>query len=75
MEAALKAIKKRNPKKVVVAAPVAPIQTSRRFRDMADEVVVWAEPSIFYAIGSFYQDFSEVTDEEVASILKEIVKA
>jgi putative phosphoribosyl transferase len=55
--------------KVVLAAPVAPVETSARFADDADELVVVVTPEPFYAVGQFYLDFSEVSDQDVMRVL------
>jgi putative phosphoribosyl transferase len=55
---------------VVVAAPVAPPDVGSRLSDVADEVVVVESPRGFQAIGSFYADFSQTTDEEVRRLLR-----
>lgn len=55
--------------RVVVAAPVAPPEVSDRLLGDADEVVVVDEPPLFYAIGQFYRDFDQTTDDEVGSLL------
>ena len=55
--------------RVVVAAPVAPLETVEHLRGIADEVVTVATPDPFFAIGRFYDDFHQVSDEEVKEIL------
>lgn len=57
------------PKKVVVATPVASPEALRKLQKKADEVVCLYAPEDFLAVGEFYSDFSEVTDEEVIRIL------
>ena len=51
--------------RVVLATPVAPPQTVRALHDVADEVIALDTPVQFYAIGQFYRDFKQTTDEEV----------
>ena len=59
-------VKKRNPYKVVLAAPVSPEDTVIMLRqNCADEVLVYETPSPFFAVGMFYDDFHQVSDEEV----------
>lgn len=53
------------PKKVVVATPVASAEAMRKLQQKADEVVCLYAPENFRAVGQFYDDFSEVTDEDV----------
>jgi putative phosphoribosyl transferase len=55
--------------KVILAAPVAPPDVTRRFEGDVDEIVVCATPEPFSGVGQFYDDFSQVSDEEVVDIL------
>ncbi len=55
--------------RVVIATPVAPIDTVRELSAVADDVVVVATPSPFFAIGQWYVDFRQTTDAEVAQAL------
>jgi putative phosphoribosyl transferase len=68
--AALQAIRKRKPKELVLAVPVAPPDTIKELRKEADTVVCLETPEIFGAIGYFYRDFRQVSDHEVVEILK-----
>jgi putative phosphoribosyl transferase len=70
MEAALHATRRANPKRLVLAVPVAPPDTIERLRPQADEVVCLATPRLFGAIGAFYDDFRQLTDEEVVGLLR-----
>lgn len=67
--AALQAIRRRLPKKLVLAIPVAPTDTLASLQDDADEIVCLEDHEIFGAIGYFYDDFRQTTDEEVIDIL------
>lgn len=67
--AALQAMRQHKPKKLVLAVPVAPTETLRKLRDDADEVVCLEDYQDFGAIGYFYSDFRQVTDEQVTEIL------
>ncbi len=69
MRAALRATRMRKPKKLILAVPVAPTQTLTELRPEADEIVCLEDHSAFGAIGFFYADFSQVTDEEVSEML------
>jgi putative phosphoribosyl transferase len=62
-------------RRVVLAAPVAPEETGRRFAGIADEVVTLATPAGFMAVGQFYVDFSQVPDETVLDLLEESRRA
>lgn len=68
---AVEEIRFHKPKKIVVAAPVASPDSARKIRAVADELVVLYEPQIFYAVGQFYENFDQVSDEEVIEILKD----
>ena len=70
MEAALHATRRADPKRLVLATPVAPPDTIERLRAQADEVVCLATPRLFDAIGSFYDDFRQLSDEEVVDLLR-----
>jgi len=71
IRAGVAALKQANPARIVIAVPVAPMSTCERLRGEVDEVVCVHEPHIFYAIGQFYEDFSQVTDEEVTNLLRQ----
>jgi putative phosphoribosyl transferase len=70
MEAALHATRRADPQRLVLATPVAPPDTIERLRTRADEVVCLATPRLFDTIGSFYEDFRQLTDEEVIDLLR-----
>ena len=67
--AALRATLMRQPDKLILAVPVGPTDTIAAMRDEADEVVCLEEYEIFGAIGYFYDDFRQITDQEVIDIL------
>ena len=68
--AALQAIRRRKPKELVLAVPVAPPDTIERLRGEVDALICLQTPESFGAIGYFYRDFRQVSDEEVVEILK-----
>jgi putative phosphoribosyl transferase len=68
MEAAVRLLRARNAGRIVVAVPVASPEAAARIRAVADELVALAEPEAFYAVGQFYEDFSQVSDEEALEI-------
>ncbi len=70
MIAALHAIRAKKPKKLVCAVPVAPPDTLEKVRPYADEMVCLHAPEMFYAVGQFYADFPQVSDEEVMALLE-----
>ena len=67
--AAIAALRERGASRVVLAVPVAPHSTLEDLRLIADDVVVLETPIEFYAIGEFYADFSQTTDDEVVGLL------
>jgi predicted phosphoribosyltransferase len=69
IRAAVAALRKSGCLRIIVAVPVGPPDTCRQLRREADEVICLLEPEDFCAVGEFYQDFSQVTDEEVGSLL------
>jgi predicted phosphoribosyltransferase len=69
MRAAVAALKQQQPARVVVAVPVASPETCEDLRREADEVVCLVTPEPFYAVGLWYQDFSQTTDEEVRALV------
>lgn len=69
MKAALRAIRQRGPSKLALAVPVAPVDALAELRPEVDDLVCLDTPEPFDAIGCFYRDFSQVSDEEVVAIL------
>jgi len=69
MLAALRALRQRHPKRLVLAVPVAPIETLDRLRGEADDVVCVEAHGYFGAIGAYYDDFRQVSDEQVVAAL------
>jgi putative phosphoribosyl transferase len=69
MIAALHALRAKSPKRLVCAVPVAPPDTLEKVNPYADEVVCLSSPSMFYAVGQFYQSFTQVSDAEVIQLL------
>ena len=69
MRAAVAALRRQRPARIVVAVPVGAPQTCEDFRDEADEAVCARTPEPFHAVGAWYEDFSQTTDEEVRELL------
>lgn len=69
VRAALRALRRREPARLVLAVPVAPRDTLDSLREEVDEIVCLASPYPFGAIGAFYVDFSQVSDDEVRALL------
>ena len=68
--AALQATRRRKPKRLVLAVPVAPTDTLSALRSDADDVVCLEDHEFFGAIGFYYRDFRQVSDEEVIKVLE-----
>jgi putative phosphoribosyl transferase len=71
MRAAAAAVRSMRPARVVVAVPTAPAETCQALRREVDEVVCSVTPEPFQAVGLWYEDFSETTDEEIRRLLAE----
>jgi predicted phosphoribosyltransferase len=69
MEAAILALRTQSPARIVVAVPVGASDTCQRLRTAADDVVCLAMPEPFRAVGLWYEEFSQTTDEEVMEAL------
>lgn len=69
IRAAVAAVRKLGSVRVVVAVPVGAAETCEDFEGEADEAVCAREPEPFYAVGLWYEDFSQTTDEEVRDLL------
>jgi predicted phosphoribosyltransferase len=69
MRAAVAAVRRLGPSRVVVAVPVGARDTCRELATEADEVVCAAMPEPFFGVGSWYDDFRQTTDEEVQELL------
>jgi putative phosphoribosyl transferase len=67
--AAIAAIRRRGAVRVVVAVPVAPASGCNAIRMEADELISVAEPEVFLAVSEWYEDFSQVSDEDVRHLL------
>jgi predicted phosphoribosyltransferase len=70
MRAAVAALRQRGPARIVVAVPVGAAETCAELQDEADEVVCAQAPEPFYAVGLWYEDFAQTTDEEVHDLLQ-----
>lgn len=70
VEVAIAWIKTQKPKKLVLAIPVAPPDTTAKLQEEVDELVVLDTPSSFFAVGQFYREFPQVSDKEVIRLLK-----
>lgn len=70
MIAAIKVVKTCQPKKLIVAIPVVALDTLKELQKEADQVVYLEAPEMFLAVGQFYQNFNQVSDQEVIEILR-----
>jgi predicted phosphoribosyltransferase len=71
MTAALRAIRRQEPTKLVGAVAVASVMAARAISQEADDLVCLNVPADFYAVGQFFRDFSQVTDDHVIDILRQ----
>jgi len=71
MRAALQGLRRRSPARLVLAVPVAPPDTIDELRKEVDDVVCLAQPSFFGAIGYFYRDFHQLSDDEVIALMRQ----
>lgn len=63
--ATIEVLRKSEPKKIIIALPVATAEAVRKLSKYADEMVVVLIPKVFFGVGAFYEDFEQVSDEEV----------
>ncbi|AFY75858.1 putative phosphoribosyltransferase [Pleurocapsa sp. PCC 7327] len=75
MRAAVAVLREQQPKSIVVAVPVAPPDTCKTLSAEVEEVVCLMTPEPFYAIGLWYENFAQTTDEEVRELLNERLSA
>lgn len=71
MRAAIKALLKQQPARLVVAVPTAAALSCREIKEQVDEMVALMTPEEFHAVGQWYEDFSQTTDAEVTRLLEE----
>lgn len=69
IQAALQSVRNSGADKLVLAVPVAPADTVSLFREIVDSLVCLYVPEVFYAVGQFYIDFDQTSDEEVINLL------
>jgi len=73
VRAALKALRRAQPARLVLAVPVAPADTIEALRGEVDELVCLSQPEFFHAVGVHYRDFRQVEDDEVIDLLRQEV--
>lgn len=69
MDAAIRWMKEHKAKKIIVALPIAPPEVAAKLQTIASDVIILEEPTDFYAVGQFYRNFPQLTDEEVVQLL------
>jgi len=74
MRAAIKALQQQKPANIVIAVPVAAFSTCEEMAKLVDKIVCPLMPHEFYAVGVWYENFSQTSDEEVFELLKKIKK-
>jgi predicted phosphoribosyltransferase len=67
--AALRALRSMEPRKLVLAVPVCAPESAARLARDADQMICLQQPELFYGVGHWYHDFSQVSDEEVLALL------
>ena len=70
VKAAIASLRKEKPKKIILAVPVMPADKVPEFQELVDDLIVIHAPEFFSAVGQFYYDFSQTTDEEVIEIME-----
>ncbi|PYJ67749.1 MAG: phosphoribosyl transferase [Verrucomicrobia bacterium] len=71
MRAAIKALRQSSAAKIIVAVPVGPPDTCREIEEQADETICLSTPAFFQAVGQYYDDFSQTSDEDVRELLSQ----
>ncbi len=71
MRAAVKALQQSGAAKIVVAVPVGPPDTCREVKQEADEMICLSTPEFFQAVGQYYEDFSQTSDDDVRQLLSQ----
>lgn len=74
MLAAIKMVRNQKPKQIIVALPVVALDTLQKLEAEADQVFYLEAPAMFFAVGQFYQNFNQVSDQEVIEILNPKIK-
>ena len=75
VRAALRGLRRRGPARLLLAVPVAPPDTVDELRKEVDEVICLSQPSYFGAIGYFYRDFHQLSDDEVIALMRQAPRA
>ncbi len=70
MRAAVAALRRMKPKRIVIAVPIAAVPTRREFTGEVDEIVCLHTPEPFFSVGFWYDDFSQTTDKDIREMLE-----
>jgi len=70
MAAAVEIVRQQEPKKIIVAVPVIARDSLEKIASLADEVVYLRAPELFFAVGQFYREFNQISDEAVIKKLR-----
>jgi len=70
VEAAVETVRAWGAERIIVAVPVAPLDAAARLRERVDDVIVLLTPREFFAVGQFYEDFPQVSDDAVKAALR-----
>ena len=74
MRAAVAALRRMKPKRIVIAVPIAAVPTRREFAGEVDEIVCLHTPEPFFSVGFWYDDFSQTTDDQIRDLLARAAK-
>lgn len=74
MRAAVAGLRQRGPRRVVIGVPIAPTSTCEELAPEVDDIVCAVTPEPFFAVGQWYEDFSQTTDAEVRELLDEAAR-
>jgi putative phosphoribosyl transferase len=75
MLAAVRAVRLQKPRRIIVAVPVASREACEEFREYVDNVICAQTPEPFYAVGVWYEDFSQTSDAEVSQLLQRALES
>jgi putative phosphoribosyl transferase len=71
MQVAIMGLRAKDPARIIVAVPTAPLETCEVFKQLVDEMICGTTPEPFYGVSRWYEDFSQTTDEEVQTLLEQ----
>jgi putative phosphoribosyl transferase len=74
MQVAVHVVRESNPARLIVAVPVAPADTCEKLKSEADEIICLSMPDPFHAVGLWYENFEQTTDDEVTNLLDAVEK-